>query len=153
MKKFSRFAALFVLLASFSAPLLVAAQTSCAPCYTGVGCSIQIPGCSTGASNPGAGGINNTYLDFYKSLIQGTVNSYLVPILIAIAFIVFLFGVYKYFIQGAADEKNREEGRKFVLWGIIGFVIISSVWGLVNIVSGTIVPSSANQNHPNYPTL
>lgn len=61
-----------------------------------------------------------------------------VPVLIAIAFITFLWGVYKYFILGAADEKARTDGRQFVLWGIIGLVIIFSVWTLVNIVSGTL---------------
>ncbi len=56
----------------------------------------------------------------------------------AIAFIVFLWGVYKYFIYGADNETERATGKQFVLWGIIGFVVILSVWGLVAIVSGTL---------------
>lgn len=156
MEKLSRLATLLVLTVSFGAPMLASAVTCTPGCGAGLTCDAPTGTCvlDSAASGSGiGGGVNTIYLGFYKSLIQGTVNSYLVPILIAIAFIVFLFGVYKYFIQGAADEKNREDGRKFVLWGIIGFVVITSIWGIVNLVSGTIVPSSADQNHPKYPTL
>lgn len=103
--------------------------------------------------NGAAGTVNTTYLNFYYYLVLQIVNSYLIPVLFAVAFIVFLFGVYKYFIQGAASDEDRKSGRQFVLWGIIGFVIITTVWGLVNIVKDTIVPTSASQNHPNYPKL
>ena len=81
------------------------------------------------------------------------VNFVLVPILMAVAFIVFLWGVFNYFILGAANDEKRKEGRQFVLWGIIGFVIIMSIWGLVNIVKDTLVPSTAGSTRPNYPTL
>ncbi len=152
MKKFSSLALFAVLIIALSVPLLVFAQSSCAPGYTGVDCSIKIPG-GGGSSGSSAGGVNTTYLDFYYYLILTTVNSYFVPTLIAIAFIVFLYGVYKYFIQGAAEEKSRVEGRQWVLWGITGLVVILSVWGLVNLVKDTIVPSSAQNTHPTYPTL
>ena len=149
MKKLSRLVATFVLLASFSAPLLVSAVTCTGPFHPDTSNTICIANSSTVG-----GGVDSTYLDFYKNLIQGTINNYLVPILFAIAFIFFLFGVYKYFILGAADEKSRTDGKQFVLWGIIGFVIISSVWGLVNLVKDTIIPSAADSStHPDYPKL
>lgn len=81
------------------------------------------------------------------------VNSYFVPILMAVAFIVFLWGIYKAFIWNAASESEKAEGRKFALCGIIGFVIITSLWGIVNIVRGTIIPSTAGSSRPAYPTL
>jgi len=83
-------------------------------------------------------GINTSYITPYSSGIIGVINGILVPVLMAIAFIVFLWGVYKYFILGAADETSRTDGRKFTLWGIIGFVIILSLWGIVNLVMGTL---------------
>lgn len=82
-------------------------------------------------------GINTSYITPYSTGIIRVVNSILVPVLMAIAFIVFLWGVYKYFILGAAEEKSRADGRQFSLWGIIGFVIILSLWGLVNLIMGT----------------
>ena len=78
------------------------------------------------------------YLQGYKDNILYIINSYFVPVLIAIAFITFLWGVYKYFILGAASDTERATGRQFVLWGIIGLVIILTVWGLVAIVGGTL---------------
>ena len=91
-----------------------------------------------GLSNSGSsGGININAIKPYTNGITNLINGVFVPLLFAIAFITFLWGVYKYFILGAAEEKSREEGRQFILWGIIGFVVIISVWGLVNIVLDT----------------
>lgn len=95
-----------------------------------------------------AGTIDLTYLNGYKSNIIGIINNILVPVLIAIAFVTFLWGVYKYFIL---PDGEREEGRQFIMYGIIGFVIIVSVWGLVNMVRVTLVPSTSGI--PSYPTL
>ena len=85
-----------------------------------------------------ANGINERYLVAYKDSIVSVINSILLPVLIALAFITFLWGVYNYFILGADNEDKRKEGRSFVLWGIIGFVIIFSLWGLVTIVRDTL---------------
>lgn len=81
-----------------------------------------------------AGEVDISRLEAYAAGIRGIINGVLMPVLMAIAFIVFIWGVYKYFILGAADEKSRADGRQFVLSGVIGFAIILSMWGLVNIV-------------------
>lgn len=96
-------------------------------------------------------GINPSVVIQYSSGIIGVINGILVPVLIAIAFIVFLWGIYKYFILGATNEGDKGEGRQFALWGIIGFVIISSLWGLVNLVMGTFGLSVGQA--PPYPTI
>ncbi|MDO8566903.1 MAG: pilin [bacterium] len=84
-------------------------------------------------------GINLNYLTPYSSGIINLINGILVPVLMAVAFIVFLWGVYKYFIyHGASESGEKMEGRKYAMWGIIGFVIILSVWGLVAIVRGAL---------------
>ncbi len=67
------------------------------------------------------------------------INNVLVPLVFAIAFVVFIWGVFQYFIQGGADEEKREAGKSLMLWGIIGFFVMASVWGLVNILRGTFV--------------
>ena len=87
---------------------------------------------------PGTGVPNLNVITPYSEGIKNLINDILVPVLMAIAFIVFLWGVYKYFIYGADNETERATGKQFVLWGIIGFVVILSVWGLVAIVSGTL---------------
>lgn len=119
-----------------------------------------VPVGSGGGSGGGAGGtpgssgaINLTYLQGYKDSIINIINNYLVPMLMALAFIVFLWGIYKYFILGAAEEGEKAEGRNFALWGVIGFVIILSLWGIVNIVRDTLNFSQGGNNVPAYPKL
>lgn len=121
MKKISRTAKFLALLVSFVTPLFAAAQ------------------------------INTTIIKGYSDSIIGIINTILVPVLIAIAFITFLWGVYKYFILGADNETQRETGRQFTLWGIIGFVIILSLWGIVNLFMGTLGLSVGTA--PKFPTI
>lgn len=150
---------LFALVAAFGAPSFAAALSlSCPyPCISGSGSlsgqCVASDGVSACSASIFGGGANQEWAIYYRDTIVWFVNYVLVPILMAIAFIVFLWGVYKYFIQGATDEKSRADGRQFVLWGVLGFVIITSLWGVVNIVKDTIIPSTVNETRPNYPTL
>lgn len=93
-------------------------------------------------------GINVSYLQGYSNSVIDIINVIIVPVLMAIALLVFLWGVYKYFIQGAADEKSREDGRQFTLWGLIGFVVIVSVWGIVAIFMSTLGLTTTNAPPP-----
>lgn len=71
------------------------------------------------------------------SFIINTINNILVPVIFAIAFIVFLWGAFDTFILGASSEDVKEKGKNLMLWGLIGFFVMVSVWGLVNILTGT----------------
>jgi hypothetical protein len=70
--------------------------------------------------------------------ITGLINDVFVPLLMAIAFIVFLYGVASKYILSNGDPDKVSEGHKLILWGLIGFVVILSVWGLVYVVSNTL---------------
>lgn len=72
------------------------------------------------------------------SFIINTINNIIVPVLFAVAFIVFLWGAFDTFILGAQKEETRETGKNLMLWGLIGFFVMVSIWGLVNILTGTI---------------
>jgi len=72
------------------------------------------------------------------TFIISTINNVLVPVLFAVAFIVFLWGAFDVFILGAHDEKVKENGKNLMLWGLIGFFVMVSIWGLVNILTGTV---------------
>lgn len=71
------------------------------------------------------------------STILYIINSILVPIIFAFAFIVFLWGIYKAYIYSAGDPVEVEKGHKLIFWGLIAFAVMISVWGLVNIVTNT----------------
>lgn len=72
------------------------------------------------------------------SFIINTINNIIVPVIFAIAFIVFVWGAFDTFILGANSEEVKEKGKNLMLWGLIGFFVMVSVWGLVNILTGTV---------------
>ena len=74
----------------------------------------------------------NQFLD--KVVVQ--IINPLILLLSAAAFILFLWGVFE-FIRGAGDETKRQEGRRAIMWGLIGLVIIFGVYGILNIALGT----------------
>ena len=76
------------------------------------------------------------------------INNVLVPLIFAVAFLVFIWGVFQYFI--AKSEEAKENGKNLILYGLIGFFVMVSVWGLVNILVGTF---SLNNAAPTLPTL
>lgn len=79
-------------------------------------------------------------LKSFTADITTFVNTSVVPLLYAIAFLVFLIGMVRFFfIEG---EEARAKGKQLMLWGIIGFVVMFSVWGIVNLLLATIGVSS-----------
>ncbi len=69
--------------------------------------------------------------------ILGIINGVLIPLIFAIAFIVFLWGIFKYFIASGANPEERVKGKSLLMYGLIGFAVMLSLWGLVNIAVNT----------------
>lgn len=90
----------------------------------------------TGAIGSGGGGTCDG-ICYIGDVILYSINSILVPVLFALAFIVFVYGVARAYIFSQGDPESVAQGHKFVLWGVIGFAIMISLWGLVNIVAET----------------
>lgn len=70
----------------------------------------------------------------------------LIEIAFIIALVVFLWGVMEY-IRGANNEKKRSEGKQHMLWGIIGFVIMFGVFGIISILTRTFGISGVRINN------
>ncbi len=66
-------------------------------------------------------------------LIISYANRILV-LMMGIAVVMFVYYVIKYFIRADAD---RTEAGTYVMWSLIGFFVILSMWGLVNILQNT----------------
>lgn len=61
----------------------------------------------------------------------------LIPIintLLILATVVFIWGVIQYVIGSRGDEKALENGKRIMVWGIIGMAIMASAWGIVNLI-------------------
>lgn len=72
--------------------------------------------------------------DFF-SRITLFMNNTLVPAIFALAFLVFLWGMFKTFILGGHDEEKQGEGKQLMMYAIAGFVIMVSLWGIVNLLA------------------
>jgi Type IV secretion system pilin len=91
----------------------------------------------------------STFLQNIIAFMNGT----LVPLIFALAFLVFLWGMFKTFILGGSDEGKQAEGKSLMLYAIVGFVIMVSLWGIVNLVANGFGFQGAEvQNIPNLPT-
>ncbi len=74
----------------------------------------------------------------YVNGIIGLLNTVVVPVIFALAFAAFVWGVVKYLFIHGNDEAKRAEGRLFILWGVIGMAVLFSVWGFVNLLLSTL---------------
>lgn len=65
----------------------------------------------------------------------GRIFNAIVPVLIALGVLYFVWGVVTYVI--ASDEEAKKAGRDRIVFGIIGLAVIIGMWGLVNFLRNT----------------
>jgi len=68
---------------------------------------------------------------FSCTLIQSVI-----PLLFTLATVAFIWGVIKFFLNPENEEK-RNDGKTFMIWGIIALFVMISMWGLVGVLSNT----------------
>jgi hypothetical protein len=71
------------------------------------------------------------------ALIINLINGVFVPLIFAIAFLVFIYGVAKAYIFSNGEPAKVSEGHKLIMWGLIGFFVMISVWGIVNVIANS----------------
>lgn len=59
----------------------------------------------------------------------------LVPLLGAVAFLIFVWGVAR-FIRSAGSEKEIGESKNLIIWGIVGIFVLVTIWGIVAFLQG-----------------
>lgn len=75
-------------------------------------------------ANADFAGLTNVVVDILVSAV--------IPLIFALAFVVFILGVSRYVWSGGSEDK-RKEGALFMTYGIIGLFAMFSVWGLVGL--------------------
>ena len=60
----------------------------------------------------------------------------LITLMMGIALVIFLYGCFE-FIANAGVPAKREEGKKHILWGVVGMVVMVSAYAILNIAAGT----------------
>lgn len=74
-----------------------------------------------------------------QSLIDGFIgflNGAVLPGLLALAFVVFLWNTARYFIIEGDNTESHEKAKSTAAWGIAAFVVIGGFWGIVNLFIG-----------------
>lgn len=61
----------------------------------------------------------------------------IIQILFAVAIGYFFYGVMK-FVMNQDNDEAQEEGKKHMLWGIVGIAIMFSVYGILNFINSTV---------------
>lgn len=80
--------------------------------------------------------INN--IQGFFATIDGLLR-YAGGVVIAIGLLFFLWGVIK-FIFNANNPAKRKDGINFIIYGLVSFFVIFSVWGLVRVIRGVFDP-------------
>ena len=70
--------------------------------------------------------------EYLTDLIAG-----LVPFIISLAVLFFLWGVFK-FVASGDDEEKRASGRQLMINGVIAIFVMVSIWGLVAFLEDTV---------------
>ncbi len=84
------------------------------------------------------------------SNIRQWVNT-LIPILMAIAVVVFLWGIVKYITAGGDAEKEKA-ARGYIIYGLIGITVMVAIWGFVAFILSTLgINPNASINAPAMP--
>ncbi len=85
--------------------------------------------------------------------INTFINNVLIPLVFAIALLVFIWGMFQFFIRGGHDPEAQQKGKDLMLWAVVGFVLMVSIFGIVNLIAGGLGFSGENiQNIPSVPT-
>src|ERR1035437_2952850 len=85
------------------------------------------------------------------SIISSISNlfSTIVPVLIGLGVIYFIWGVIMYVI--ADGEEAKKKGRDSIIYGIIGLTAIVAMWGLGHILLSTFNLDNSGNNYNNVP--
>jgi hypothetical protein len=76
-------------------------------------------------------------LDVTLSRINANIVNPAIEFAFIIAFVIFLWGVFQ-FIRNAGDKDKRQEGKDHMIWGIVGFLIMFCVFGIITILGNTL---------------
>lgn len=81
------------------------------------------------------------------------INGTLVPLIFGLALLFFLWGVLLAFVI-KRDEDSRSEGKQYMVWAVLGLVVMVSLWGIVNLLAGALgLEGDSLENIPDAPDV
>lgn len=71
-------------------------------------------------------------MNLINKIITGILNP-LIGLMFVVAFTFFIWGIIE-FIWNAGNEEKRTTGKQHIIWGLVGLLIMSAVWGIIAII-------------------
>ncbi len=83
---------------------------------------------------------NSVQVNTFKTLVDNFVGFFntLILLIFSFAFLAFIWGVAQYIVF-PGNEERKQKGKNIIVWGIIVFVVMISVWGIVNLLSAILL--------------
>lgn len=75
-------------------------------------------------------------IDEFIERVSVAVFNPLVILLFAWAFLVFLWGIFQ-FVYAGEESKDREDGKRHLLYGVIGMTIMVAAYAIMEIIRAT----------------
>ncbi len=72
------------------------------------------------------------YVDYFGCVVRIAV----LPFIFTLALVAFIWGV-TVMMRSPGNEEAQQNGRTFILWGIIGFFVMTSMYALVGVIRRT----------------
>lgn len=76
-------------------------------------------------------------IDTLMSKINKVLIDPLIILLFSLAVVYFIYGLARYLLS-PGDEEIRKSSKSHMLWGIVGMVIMVSVFGIMNLIIKTL---------------
>ena len=64
-------------------------------------------------------------------------NTVLIPFIIGIGFLFFVWGMFLFFIAGGANDESKEKGKSLMIHATIAFVVIIIFFGAINLLTSS----------------
>ena len=77
--------------------------------------------------------------------LAGNIVSSLIPLLIAVALVVFFWGLVRYIVN---PGEGHDEGKKVMIAGLVALFVMVSVWGIIRLAQTTLLSGVSGASIP-----
>ena len=82
--------------------------------------------------------------------ILDLMNTTIIPLIFAAAILFFMWNALRFFIIKGATEEGQSSARQLLIYGVMGFVVMLSLWGFVRLGLSALGATSTNPPCPDF---
>ena len=75
--------------------------------------------------------------EFFTNLTK-FLSNIVIPFLLGIAFLFFVWNAFRFFILGGANEESQDKAKSLAIYGVSAFVLIITFWGIINLLASSL---------------